>query len=51
MGSPIGLGQQIAVGSWPQFGGYNFVGAIDEFQIVGWRISSDEIQAMYDQRI
>jgi hypothetical protein len=49
-GAPIGQGQQMAVVSWPQFGGYNFVRAIDEFQIFGWCLSADEIQAMYDQR-
>lgn len=49
-GAAIGQGLPMAVGGWPQYNGFNFQGSIDEFQIFGWALSPEEIQAIYNQR-
>ena len=49
-GAAIGQGQPLAVGAWPQFQGYNFRGAIDEFKIYGRCLSASEILAAFNQK-
>ena len=46
-GAPLGPGQPLAVGGWPQFTSFNFRGSLDEFQMYGWALSLQEIQEMY----
>lgn len=49
-GAPIGQGQTMAVGAWPPFSAYNFVGSIDEFQLFGRALTAQEVQDIYNQR-
>lgn len=46
-GVPIGVGVPMAIGGWPQFSGYNFVGDIDDFRIYDYALVPDEISAFY----
>jgi len=50
-GAPIGSGDCMAIGGWPQFSVYNFVGEIDEFQIYNHAFTADEVQARYEEYI
>lgn len=42
-GVPMSRGVPLAVGGWPQFSGYNFVGSMDEFRIYDRSLSPEEI--------
>lgn len=46
-GAAIGSGQPLVIGAWPPFLAYNFQGSLDEFQIFGWSLTPQEIQALY----
>jgi hypothetical protein len=48
-GAPIGMGEPMVVGGWPDTG-FFFEGAIDEFRIFDRTLSAQEIQTLYDQR-
>ena len=48
-GAAIGAGQPMVVGAWPPYSAYDFQGSIDEFQIYGRALSSQEVQALYIQ--
>jgi hypothetical protein len=39
----------MAVGGWPDIGGFYLVGAIDEFQIFGWALTAREVQELYEK--
>lgn len=39
----------MAVGGWPDIGGFYFDGAIDRVQLFGWSLSWQEVQALYEQ--
>jgi hypothetical protein len=48
-GAAIGQGQAMAVGAWPQFGGYNFVGNMDDFRIYSRSLTRQEVKTLYAQ--
>ncbi len=48
-GKAIGQGQAMAVGAWPQFSGFNFVGSIDDFRIYSRCLGSQEVRTLYNQ--
>ncbi len=45
-GQPMSQGVAMAVGGWPQFSGYNYVGEMDDFRIYDHALSASEIQAL-----
>lgn len=49
-GAAIGQGRMMAVGAWPPFPAYNFVGSIDDFQLFGRALAAQEVQDIYNQR-
>jgi len=46
-GVPMSRGVPMAVGGWPQFSGYNFVGDMDDFRIYDRDLSAQEITRIY----
>jgi len=46
-GVPMSRGVPMAVGGWPQFSGYNFVGDMDDFRIYDRDLSAQEISRIY----
>jgi hypothetical protein len=48
-GAPICNAGPMAVGAWPEFSGYNFLGSMDEFRIYGSALTQQEVQALYAQ--
>lgn len=44
---PMSQGVPMAVGGWPQFSGYNFVGSMDEFRIYDQALTAQEIAQLY----
>ncbi len=46
-GVPMSKGVAMAIGGWPQFSGYNFVGKLDDFRIYDYALSADEIRNIY----
>jgi hypothetical protein len=48
-GAPIGQGQAMAVGSWPQFWGYDFYGSLDEFKMFARSLTQEEVLVLYNQ--
>lgn len=44
---PMGEGVPMAVGGWPQFPGYNFVGDLDEFRVYDRPLLPGEVSAIY----
>lgn len=49
-GVPLGEGVPMAVGGWPQFSGYNLVGALDDFRIYDYPFDAREISDLYNLR-
>ena len=45
-GQPMSQGVAMAVGGWPQFSGYNYVGEMDDFRIYDHALRASEIQAL-----
>lgn len=43
---PMSAGVPMAVGGWPQFSGYNYVGQMDDFRIYDRALSAQEIAAL-----
>ncbi len=48
-GAALGQGRPMAVGGWPDLGGFYFDGAIDRVQIFDRSLSQQEVQALYNQ--
>lgn len=46
-GVPLGSGEPMAVGGWPQFSGYNFVGEMDDFRVYDYALKQQEITSLY----
>lgn len=48
-GAPMSRGVPMAIGGWPQFSGYNFVGQMDDFRIYNRALNADEVAEIYQQ--
>jgi hypothetical protein len=48
-GAALGQGRQMAVGGWPDLGGFYFEGSIDRVQLFGRSLTQQEVQALYNQ--
>jgi len=46
-GVPMSRGVPMAVGGWPQFSGYNYVGDMDDFRIYDHALSAQEIAGIF----
>ena len=48
-GAALGQGRPMAVGGWPDLGGFYFDGAIDRVQLFARSLTEQEVQALYNQ--
>ena len=45
---PLGTGEPMAIGGWPDFG-FNFIGELDDFRIYDHALQSSDISALYTE--